>query len=450
MKEPKIIIDDVSKRYNLGHQAGPTMLREALVNLFRHPLTRQSRPDDFVWALKNVSFEVAAGEILGIIGRNGSGKSTLLKILSKITRPTSGSTRVQGRVASLLEVGTGFHDELTGRENIYMSGTILGMPKKTIETKFDEIVAFAGVEQFIDTPIKRYSSGMTMRLGFSVAAHLESDILLVDEVIAVGDGEFQKKCLQTMGELRDVGRTVLFVSHNLAAVENLCSRAVWLDNGSFRGTGRPKEVIQKYMGTFGDMRAGEADLSNTCARRGSGEAQFVRIEFLTMERCQTPAIASGDSLVVRLHYKTQHRIENPRFSISIYTNLGTLVAHIHTYNSGFDIPSIGPDVGYVDVELPDLNLAPGCYYISLALSRMGSILDTVEHCATFDVHPSSRYGLNRGLKSGAIMCLRCNWSLPDDRPEKSLIEGHGQDLGLKTRVQTESVIPDLVDLAKAR
>ena len=390
------------------------MLSEALKDLLHRPFSRQPRPIDFLWALKDVSFEVPAGEILGIIGRNGSGKSTLLKILSKITRPTFGTIRVAGRVASLLEVGTGFHEELTGRENIYLSGTLLGMERKRIEAKFDEIVAFAGIGQFVDTPVKYFSSGMTMRLGFSVAAHLESDILLVDEVIAVGDGEFQRKCLQTMGELRDIGRTVLFVSHNLAAVENLCSRAIWLDDGKLQRTGHPKEIIQEYMNTFGDTRAGVVDLDRVTARRGSGKAQFCRIELLTMERQQRRAIASGDSLVIRLHYRAARRIEKPVFGASIYTNLGTLVAHIHTYNSGFDIPSIGPGIGYVDVELPGLNLAPGCYYVSLALSSPPSVLyDVVDHCAVFDVHPSSRYGLNRGLKNGAIMSLRCNWVVSD-------------------------------------
>lgn len=435
MQNPSITIEHLAKRYRLGERGGPTMISEALADFLRRPLTSRSPADNFLWALKDVSIEVPAGEILGIIGRNGSGKSTLLKILSKITRPTSGTIRVRGRVASMLEVGTGFHEELTGRENIYLSGTILGMPRKRIEAKFDEIVAFAGIEQFVDTPVKHYSSGMTMRLGFSVAAHLESDILLVDEVIAVGDGEFQKKCLETMGELRDIGRTVLFVSHNLAAVENLCSRAIWLDNGILRADDHPKVIIRTYMNTFGDARAGEVDLGHILARRGSGEARFSRIEFLTIEREQTRAIASGDSLVIRLHYSAKRRIAKPVFGMSLYTNLGTLVAQIHTYNSGLDITSIGPESGYIDVELPDLNLAPGCYYVSLALSSHPSVLyDIVDHCAMFDVHPSSRFGLNRGLKSGAIMCLRCNWERPGDQVKRSTNKDSGQT-GVGVRIQ---------------
>jgi lipopolysaccharide transport system ATP-binding protein len=409
-----ITIEQLSKRYKLGQLGGPTMLREALVNVFRRPLRRPLKPDQFLWALRDVSFDVPAGEILGVIGRNGSGKSTLLKILSKITRPTSGMTRVTGRVASLLEVGTGFHEELTGRENIYLSGTILGMAKKRIDAKLEEIIAFAGIEQFIDTPIKRYSSGMTMRLGFSVAAHLEAEILLVDEVLAVGDGEFQRKCLQTMSEIRGVGRTVLFVSHNLAAVENLCTRAIWLDNGLLRGNGRPKEIIREYMSTFGDARAGEVALDHVLTRRGSGEVRFSRIEFLTMDRRRTQAIASGDGLVIRLRYNARCRIERPVFGLEIYTNLGTLVTQIHTYNSGVDVHPIGPGDGYVDVELPDLNLAPGRYYVSLYLTSLGYVFyDVVDHCAIFDVDPSCRYGLNRALKGDAIMCLPCNWVISD-------------------------------------
>ena len=381
------------------------MLRETIIRVLRSPLKKLPEARQFIWALKDVSCEIPAGEILGIIGRNGSGKSTLLKILSKIIRPTSGTTRVTGRVASLLEVGTAFHEELTGRENIYLSGCILGMPRSRITAKFDEIVAFAGIDRFVDTPIKHYSSGMTMRLGFSVAAHLESDILLVDEVIAVGDGEFQRKCLQTMGEIRGVGRTVLFVSHNLAAVENLCTRAIWLDNGVVRGSGHPKEVIQEYMQTFGDLRGGEIDVSHISARRGSGEVRFSRIEFLTLSRRKIQTVASGDTLVIRLHYKAKNRIEKPVFGVEIYTNLGTLVAQVHTYNSGVDINSIPGGDGYLDIELPDLNLAPGRYYISLSLTSLGYVFyDVVDHCAMFDVDPSSRYGLNRALKGGAL-CL---------------------------------------------
>jgi lipopolysaccharide transport system ATP-binding protein len=415
-----IEIDRLSKRYTLGATGGPGMLREAVVGLLRR---RPRAPASHLWALRDVSLDVKPGEVLGVVGRNGSGKSTLLKILSRITRPTTGSARVRGRVASLLEVGTGFHEELSGRENVYLSGAILGMPRKRIAARFDEIVDFAGVAAFIDTPIKRYSSGMLMRLGFAVAAHLESDVLLVDEVIAVGDAEFQRKCLETMGDLGGVGRTVLFVSHNLAAVENLCTRAVWLDGGVLRHDGAPRDVIQRYMASFPDARGGEVDLDAIRARRGTGEVRFTRIEILDAARRPAATVASGDSVVIRLHYRPTQRIDKPVFGLEIATSLGTLVAQIHTYNSGVDLPSIGPEPGYVDVELPELNLAPGRYYLSVSLASLGYVFyDVVDHCAIVDVQPSSRYGLNLGLKGGAVLALRCRWDAPQARP----VNGHSK------------------------
>src|SRR5579862_3300271 len=221
----KVLAENLSKLYEIQKNGTETMLREAVVRFLKNPFRRAKEDKDLVWALKDVSFSVDEGEIVGIIGQNGAGKSTLLKVLSRITYPTTGRMLMRGRVASLLEVGTGFHDELTGRENIYLNGSILGMPNREIQSKLDAIIAFADVERFMDTPIKRYSSGMRLRLGFAVAAHLNADILIVDEVLAVGDVGFQKKCLKTIDDLRREGKTVLFVSHNMAAVENLCTRA---------------------------------------------------------------------------------------------------------------------------------------------------------------------------------------------------------------------------------
>src|ERR1700687_351658 len=238
-----IAVEKLSKKFVLGALQRDTMLRERLVSLLRSPFRGRSASPNILWALRDVSFRVDAGEVVGIIGRNGAGKSTLLKILSKITHPTSGTVKVQGRVASLLEVGTGFHEELTGRENIFLNGSILGMKKKEVDAKLDAIVEFSGVERFIDTPIKRYSSGMRLRLGFAVAAHLEPDVLIVDEVLAVGDAAFQKKCISAMQDLRGGGRTVLFVSHNMAARENLCSRGIWIANGTIRLDGPTHEAI---------------------------------------------------------------------------------------------------------------------------------------------------------------------------------------------------------------
>ncbi|HXM34448.1 MAG TPA: ABC transporter ATP-binding protein, partial [Pyrinomonadaceae bacterium] len=246
--KPIIRADRISKRYQIGgRELGYGTLRESIVEAVRAPFERLRKRNgeanyQTIWALKDVTFDVMPGEVVGIIGRNGAGKSTILKVLSRITEPTTGRAELYGRVASLLEVGTGFHPELTGRENIFLNGAILGMRKAEIDRKFDEIVAFAELEKFLDTPVKRYSSGMYMRLAFAVASHLEPEILLIDEVLAVGDAAFQKKCLGKMGEVAKEGRTVIFVSHNMTAIRNLCQRVYWFDNGEIIETGETGQV----------------------------------------------------------------------------------------------------------------------------------------------------------------------------------------------------------------
>lgn len=260
MSNPIIEVSELSKLYHIGNKLPYKTLRETLMNAVKSPAKffrlnssritdHSSQSSDTFWALKDVSFEVQQGEVIGIIGRNGAGKSTLLKILSRVTEPTEGEVRLRGRVASLLEVGTGFHPELTGRENIFLNGSILGMSKREIDKKFDEIVAFAEVEKFIDTPVKRYSSGMYVRLAFAVAAHLEPEILLVDEVLAVGDAQFQKKCLGKMGDVAKGGRTVLFVSHNMSAIANLCPKTIYLESGSIKKFDNTDSVIPLYLGS---------------------------------------------------------------------------------------------------------------------------------------------------------------------------------------------------------
>src|SRR5437667_1814655 len=250
--KPIIKVENVSKEYQIGvRDAAYDTLRDAIVGALRAPLNRlragTRTTQDSIWALKGVNFEVYPGEVVGIIGRNGAGKSTMLKVLSRITEPTTGRVELYGRVGSLLEVGTGFHPELSGRENIYLNGAILGMHRWEIEEKFDEIVAFSELSKFLDTPVKRYSSGMYMRLAFAVAAHLEPEVLVVDEVLAVGDMQFQKKCLGKMGEVAREGRTVIFVSHNMAAVQSLCSRAIWLDEGVVKEDGSAGMVVSNYL-----------------------------------------------------------------------------------------------------------------------------------------------------------------------------------------------------------
>ncbi len=260
MSNVAIRIENLAKSYRIGRAQtanGDHSLRRMVTDPFRYLASTLRKPeeDEIIWALKDVSFEVNVGEVIGLVGRNGAGKSTLLKVLSRITEPTRGQAEIHGRVGSLLEVGTGFHPELTGRENIYLNGTILGMRRTEIDRKFDEIVAFAETEKFLDTPVKRYSSGMYVRLAFAVAAHLEPEILVVDEVLAVGDASFQKKCLGKMEDVAQQGRTVLFVSHNMVAVQSLCSRAVWLEDGVVRDEGATGEVLHSYLSTSFAARA---------------------------------------------------------------------------------------------------------------------------------------------------------------------------------------------------
>ena len=385
-----VLVDNVSKQFRLGKAEQYGMLREALISGAKRLFLGKTRKEDILLALSNISFEIKVGEVVGLIGRNGAGKSTLLKVLSRISSPTSGRVTVNGRVASLLEVGTGFHEELTGRENVYLNGSILGMAKKEVEAKFDAIVDFAGVERFIDTPIKRYSTGMRLRLGFAVAAHLDPEVLLVDEVLAVGDAGFQKKCLNTMEDLRSGGRTVIFVSHNMAAVENLCTRCIWIDGGRVREDGDSRTVIQSYMATFADLQQATSDLSAITARHGSGEARYTSIELLNKERLSQPVTRSGDRLVVRLHYDANKAIPHPDFMLRFHSEMGTLITETGTWHHGIDILEVPQGKGYVDLEIDNLTLMPASYYISVMIGGVGGIVyDHVEHCVKLQIEGSS-------------------------------------------------------------
>ena len=391
-----ILVENLAKQYTLGQAAQQTMLRERLAEVLRHPLRAFTGRDvrkETIWALGGVSFKIEEGEVVGIIGRNGAGKSTLLKILAKITCPTSGQVTTRGRVASMLEVGTGFHDELTGRENIYLNGSILGMKKKEVDAKLDAIISFSGVERFIDTPIKRYSSGMRLRLGFAVAAHLEPDVLLVDEVLAVGDAGFQRKCLNTLEDLRSGGRTVLFVSHNMAAIENLCSRAIWIDDGKVKLDGPAKDVIAEYMASFSDTPQAAADLRHVSRRHGSGEIRYTAIEFLSLARHQKPVIRSGDGLVMRFHFHADSPIAFPTLRLRLYTELGTLVTETGTWHHGIAIPVLAAGAGCIDLEIESLNLAPARYDLSLWILGGGAtrVYDCLEHSVKLDVEGGNIY-----------------------------------------------------------
>jgi lipopolysaccharide transport system ATP-binding protein len=407
-----IEIQDVSKRYRIGRLQ--RTFREDIVEFAKRPFGRRNNEAGSMWALRDVSFDVAEGEVVGIIGRNGAGKSTLLKILSKITYPTEGKIKVRGRVASLLEVGTGFHEELTGRENVYLNGSILGMKKQEVDKRFDAIVDFSGVEQFIDTQIKRYSSGMRLRLGFAVAAHLEPDVLIVDEVLAVGDAGFQKKCLDKMEGLRSGGRTVLFVSHNLAAVENLCSRGIWLDGGKVRKDGKAKEVILAYMASFADSLTAESNLADSESRQGNGEIRYTRVEYLNSDRTPRALIRCGDSLVIRLHYHAKKAVNYPVFWFRLFTQMGTLITLSASDIHGVDIPCVEPGDGYIDVEIESLNLLPAQYKFSLWITdRKNEVIYDGDVHTVFEVKPANIYlsGWKQTSRHG-IVYFPQRWSVP--------------------------------------
>jgi lipopolysaccharide transport system ATP-binding protein len=399
MEKPIIEIKNVGKEYSITHQRGSYIaLRDVLMNIIKSPFSflktkvKQvagfEKKEEF-WALRNVDFTVKKGEVVGIIGANGAGKSTLLKILSQITPPTEGEIILRGRVGSLLEVGTGFHPELTGRENIFLNGAILGMKKKEIAKKFDEIVEFAGIEKFLDTPVKYYSSGMYVRLAFSVAAHMEPDILIIDEVLAVGDAEFQKKCLDKMQEItQKEGRTILFVSHNLLSVQNLCQKAVLLEAGKVKKIGETKDVIDVYLndklnsltqyipaqnvqlkdaGNVGDVRFTNIKISNT---NGSG------------------IIRSNDKLKIALKYTSRfsENINDVRIAITIFQEpSGEIILVLDSNVTRNTLKESVPPQGEIICETDEINLIEGKYSAQIDFLIQGTSRDLVKKAAGFEV-----------------------------------------------------------------
>ncbi|HXQ71290.1 MAG TPA: ABC transporter ATP-binding protein [Pyrinomonadaceae bacterium] len=334
-----ISCEQLSKKYAIGRRERYRALRDVIAETVSRPFRGSSQKKDLIWALKDVSFDVPDGKAVGIIGRNGAGKSTLLKILSRITKPTRGSVRVRGRVGSLLEVGTGFHPELTGRENIFLNGAIIGMRKAEIVRKFDEIVAFAEVEKFLDTPVKRYSSGMYVRLAFAVAAHLETEILVIDEVLAVGDVAFQRKCLGKMGDLSHSGRTVLFVSHNMQAVRSLCSEAIWLEGGQIKATGSSPNVIEKYL-DLASRNENSGD-PNTVLAAMPPDSTF-RMNYVSLEQDGVTAatVLSGKPLDLALGYTLLRDTPGFHICVQVFDVEGTMLLEtIHNGDSA-DLPVV--------------------------------------------------------------------------------------------------------------
>ena len=374
MSDIVIHTENLSKLYRIGeYQGGYRTLRETIVNAFsapfrylrRHPQSSNLNPGlDLIWALKDISFEVKRGEVVGIIGPNGAGKSTLLRILSRITEPTEGWAEIQGRVGSLLEVGTGFHHELTGRENIYLNGAILGMKKGEIDRKFDEIVAFAEIERFIDTPVKRYSSGMRVRLAFAVAAHLEPEILLVDEVLAVGDAAFQKKCLGKMGEVAGEGRTVLFISHNMAAIENLCERAVLLNAGKIIRQGDARQIINYYLATLLPSTIEGVPLAERKDRSGNGRVKLTSFHIEDAKGNKLASARSGMDTVFVFGFQCPNG-ENPRnvdIGFSIHSGKEEVLFVLYSSYVGQIFETL-PPTGAFRCFVPKLPLSAGRYRV---------------------------------------------------------------------------------------
>lgn len=367
MSDIAIKVEKLGKRYRIGQFVRYRTLRESLMGALAAPfraLRSNNSPDKTIWALKDVSFEIKQGEVVGIIGRNGAGKSTLLKVLTRITEPTEGYAEIRGRVGSLLEVGTGFHPELTGRENIYFNGAVLGMRKKEIERKFDEIVDFSGVQKFIDTPLKRYSSGMQVRLAFAVAAHLEPDILFVDEVLAVGDAEFQKKSLGKMGEIAQGGRTVLFVSHNMTAVLGLCTRAIWLHAGEVARQGETREVVSHYLH---DVKVPLGEIIFAPAE-STPEVELKRAYVTDADLNIRPDVPYASPFYVAVEYKVTAQIDKLRVGFRLHNERNLPVLHTATSDC-HELDAVVGTVGFhrVKVQIPGAWLAPGRYYVELGV-----------------------------------------------------------------------------------
>jgi len=414
MTKTVIKIENLSKLYQLGEVGTGTLVHD-LNRWWQTKILQREDPyakigsindrtakaerGEYVWALKDINLEVKEGEVLGVIGMNGAGKSTLLKLLSRVTNPTTGSIKISGRLASLLEVGTGFHPELTGRENIYMNGTIMGMRKREIDAKLDEIVDFAGVEKYLDTPTKRYSSGMTVRLGFAIAAFLEPEILIVDEVLAVGDAEFQKRAI---GKMQDIsqggGRTVLFVSHNMSSIESLCSRGIVLENGLLGFNGSVQSAMSNYLGNI--KMSSKRNLIERIDRKGSRQVEFVDFGILNEVGNRIHIPISGKTVLFRLFYKNHSdiRIDNCRASIAIKREEIPLIilSSELVYQNSLQLERSG----YIDFAIENFPLSKGTYYLTFFLESNSEILDWVDKAYELHVEDGDFYGLGKNYPTG--------------------------------------------------
>ena len=437
MSKTVITVEDLSKSYLVGHEAAQSerykslrdviarearsFVRKASDMLHGRQIVQGDEVEEF-WALKNVSFQVKEGEVVGIIGGNGAGKSTLLKILSRITEPSEGRVTIRGRVASLLEVGTGFHPELSGRENIFLNGAILGMTRAEVRRKFDQIVAFAEVERFVDTPVKRYSSGMYVRLAFAVAAHLEPDILVVDEVLAVGDAEFQKKCLGKMSQVARAGRTVVFVSHNMEAIRRICPTGLFLSAGRVELRGTADQCIESYLSKSLHRQAHGIQFP----KRGLDSPHIVRIEIL--DKAGKPLLQprTWDFVKFRIFFHSPVRINRGSVVLYIYTSEGSLLTRCSTSPDSAYPMSIEPGASFVDCDFPQLLLSAGSFVIGAGLAIPNAEwLDNQPNAATFEVY--ARDTFKSGFAPAATrypVAMDHFWHIPKPGESSNQIAGH--------------------------
>jgi ABC-type polysaccharide/polyol phosphate transport system ATPase subunit len=410
--------DQVSKRFTLRHER-PRSLQELFLNVTHLRKGLASR--EKYWALKDVSFEVEPGEMVGIVGPNGAGKSTILKLTSRILEPTSGTIDVDGRIGALLELGAGFHHDLTGRENVYLNGSILGISRSEMETVYDDIVSFSEMERFIDVPVKHYSSGMYMRLGFSIAIHVRPDILLVDEALAVGDRAFQLRCLDKIAEVKRRGVAIVLVTHDLGAARNLCDRAIWLDEGYVQADGDAGHVIDEYVihaleETGQQVEVEATELEGTSPRQesapwrqGTREVEIVRVQFLDGQGVEKRAFRTGETFVARMHYSAHQRVERPMFGVALHHADGFHVCGPNTRLAEYSIESIEGD-GSIDFIIPHLPFLQGSFLLTAAVFDPGGTeaFDYHNQAYSFRVSPSKETRDEHG-----VLEIPSEWRLGD-------------------------------------
>jgi len=416
-----IEIKNISKRYRLGTKiekygtlSGKIMatIKKPLENFKRLKkltnFSENSAEDDVLWALKNISLDIKKGEVIGLVGSNGAGKSTLLKVISKITEPTDGEIKIFGRVASLLEVGTGTHHDLSARDNIYMNGTVLGMSKKEIDSKFDEIVQFSGLEKFLDTPVKRFSSGMIVRLGFSVAAHLEPDIMLVDEVLAVGDAEFRKKCMNKMNDVSSQGRTIVFVSHNIAAMKQLCSRGVWLDRGKIKAEGDIEDVVKKYLL---DIESNEKTVSYSAQINTKKDFQVFKAETVDQRNENKTSFDCKDEVIIKIGVYNKARIPGLFSVLDIFNSDGVhIISSLSNDQENSPVNNLDVGKSFFKITIPANILGHGKYFVNvkfLSDSHLdGYIIEDVQSLISFTLDDNDTI---LGNDRRGILSSRLHW-----------------------------------------